>query len=132
VLGDVLLDSGDEIELVGSVVGLGFIGVALGFAPGLFTGKSVLSVLELEGVVFEVFFSDLDVLLLKADGGLKLVLAILESVVLVGQVVGEFSPVVGLLLFGGLEVSSGTNKLLSELSEELSDLSDGLEVNSGG
>lgn len=111
---------------------MSFISGALGCAPGFFTGESVLSVLEFKGVVFKVLLGDLDVLLLEADGSLKLGLALSESVVLFGQVLGEFSPVTGLLLFGVTKVGSLSNELLSELSGELGDLGDGLEVNRGG
>jgi hypothetical protein len=49
--------------------------------------------------------------------------------VLIAEVSTEFSPVRGLLLICITEGKSGFNELLSKLSEELSDLLDGLEIN---
>lgn len=48
---------------------------------------------------------------------------------LIAEVSTEFSPVRGLLLVSVTESKSGFNELLSKLSEELSNLLDGLEVN---
>lgn len=59
-------------------------------------------------------------------------LSIDQAGVFVGQVSGEFSPVVCLSLFGFLEDVSAFDELLSEFAEKLCDLLDGLGVDVGG
>ena len=113
------------------VVWLSVISLTLDGAPSLLSGKTIFGVLELDGVVLKVLFGDFDVFLLETDVVLKLSLPLGESAVLVGQVVWENGVVLGLLLLDLVKLDLVGNKVLSELSDQFSDLLDGLEVNLG-
>jgi len=129
--GEGFLKSFNKINLSGSFTGLFFITFCLIFTPNVLDSQCFSFIFKSKSMVFKGLDCSGDGFLIGYNGIFKVGLTFNESLVFVLKVLALSNPIGSLSLFSVLEEVSGLNELLSNLTEEIKDLDDGLVINLG-